>query len=262
MEGGGDVGQVRGGLAGAQEGGGPCGGAAGLGGRVAEVCGGLGGGQGRVSCDVVGDAAGAQPGKGVLSGVAVDAEAGGDGGGADGGVGVQQLGHARGHLVAWDLVPRALGPAGLGRGVAGAVCLVRLHRVAGPVLDPARLDAGGGEGGVALVDVPGPGADPEQRRALAAVQEVGVVLDLRLRERGDRLALEVGVDLLAVVQPRTGALRADRSGETRGLVGLEAGVVVDAYALLRGEIRQGAHEVLSACSDHGGTPRRLCVEKR
>ncbi|CAM5554409.1 hypothetical protein SBADM41S_11284 [Streptomyces badius] len=59
VEGGGDVVQVGGDAAGAQDGFGAGGGAADLSGRVAELGGGLGGGQGRVGCDVVGDAVGA-----------------------------------------------------------------------------------------------------------------------------------------------------------------------------------------------------------
>ncbi|MEV5162829.1 hypothetical protein [Streptomyces sp. NPDC053728] len=51
------------------------------------------------------------------------------------------------------------------------------------------------------------GRDAEFGRGLLAVQEVGVVL---VREIRDGLAQEIGVDLLAVVQARTGAGRADR----------------------------------------------------
>ncbi|WP_032791262.1 hypothetical protein, partial [Streptomyces baarnensis] len=51
VESGGDVGQVRGGVAGAQDDFGACGGAADLSGRVAELGGGLGGSQGRVGFD-------------------------------------------------------------------------------------------------------------------------------------------------------------------------------------------------------------------
>ncbi|MEV7897405.1 hypothetical protein [Streptomyces cyaneofuscatus] len=196
VQGGGDVGQVRGDVAGAQDGFGACGGAADLSGRVAELGGGLGRGQGRVGLDVLGDAVGAQPGQGVLPGVAVDTEPLGEGGGADGGVGVQQLGDERGDLVARDLVPGALGPTGLGRGVPGAGGLERADRVARPVLDPAHHDPGPGQGGVALVRLPGVRGHPDQGRALAAVQEVPVVLDLRDRRHG--LAQEVGINLLAV----------------------------------------------------------------
>ncbi|CAM5554522.1 hypothetical protein SBADM41S_11285 [Streptomyces badius] len=145
--------------------------------------------------------------------------------------------------------------AGRGRVPAGTGRLERLHRVAGPVVDPARLDAGLGQGGVALVDVPGVGGHPEERRALAAVQEVPVVLDLRVRERGDRLAQEVGVNLLPVVQLRPGPLRADRGRELFGRVRLQMGVAVDPDPLLRGEVRQGAHEVLSACLITGCSSR-------
>ncbi|MFE7454598.1 hypothetical protein ACFU8F_32925, partial [Streptomyces griseus] len=63
---GGRVGQVRADAAGAQDGLGAGGGAADLQGRVAELGGGLRRGQGRVGCDVVGDAVGPQPGQGLL----------------------------------------------------------------------------------------------------------------------------------------------------------------------------------------------------
>lgn len=185
--------------------------------------------------DVVGDAVGAQPGQGVLPGVAVEIEPLGDGGGADGGVGVEQLGDERGDLVARDLVLGVPGPAGFGCGVPGAARLERFHRVVGPVLGPVRLDAGLDEGGVVLVRLPGVGGYPDQGRALAAVQEIAVVL--ALRQRGDGLAEGVGVDLFAVVQPRPGPLRVDRLREAGGVVGLESGVVVDADPLLRGEVR-------------------------
>ncbi|MFI6967143.1 hypothetical protein [Streptomyces sp. NPDC050255] len=223
-------------------------------GRVAECGGGLGGGEGGLGLDAVGDAVGAQPGQGVLRGVAVDTEPGGDGGGADRGVGVQQLGGEGGDLVARDLVPGARGPAAAGRGGGppGAARLERPDSAPWPVVDPARLDPGLGQGRVALVDVPGVRGHPDQRRALPAVQEVTVVL-LR-RERGDRLAQEVGVDLLTVVQPRTRPLRVDRGREALGLIRLEMGVAVDAEPLLRGEVRQGAHAMLPACSDHRGVP--------
>ncbi|MCD9904343.1 hypothetical protein LUR56_38465 [Streptomyces sp. MT29] len=111
-------------------------GAADLPGRISELRGGLGGREGGVGLDVVGNAVGAQPGQGVLPGVAVDTEPLGDRGRADRGIGVQQHGDEPGDLVARDLVPGALGAAGPLRGVAGAARLERLHRVAGPVLDP------------------------------------------------------------------------------------------------------------------------------
>ncbi|WP_143665384.1 hypothetical protein [Streptomyces sp. gb14] len=119
--------------------------------------------------------------------------------------------------------PGARGPAAAGRVPAGTGRLKRLHRVAGPVPDPARLALCLGEDGVTLVDGPGVRGHPEERRALAAVQEVPVVLTLRPRERRHGFAEEVGVDLLAVVQPDTGPLRVDRLRETFGRVRLQSG---------------------------------------
>ena len=64
---------------------------------------------------------------------------------------------------------------------------------------------------------------------------------------GDGLACEEGVDLLAAIEARAGAGRTDRCGKAVDQVPFRDEVAVCAYALLCGEVGQGAHEVATRC---------------